>query len=742
MVQGVGMRPFIYTLAQKLELVGFVRNTQAALEIILPAHKTESFLNALKKELPPLALVEKIIISPYDKALKFNDFRILESKNHPLNLLSQIPKDLGVCKDCLREIRDKNSPYFHYAFNSCAKCGARYSLLNALPYDRENSALKPFKLCGFCTSTYQDPTNKRFHIQGISCKKCGITLNYKRFKNDDALLECAKDIQKGKIIALKGLGGFALLCDARNFQTIERLRLLKNRPLKPFALMFKDLNTTKQHAFLNALECESLNSTSAPILLARKKPNTPLAPNIAKNSPFYGVILPYTPLHALLLDLLDFPIVFTSANFSSLPLASDEAEIDALSFIFDFKLTHNRTIIHRIDDSIAQCIDNAMCPMRLARGFAPLYLTLPKQSNHSQEKILALGAEQKGHFSLLDSETSILLLSPFCGDLSVLENEKHFKETLNFFLKTYDFKPTLLACDKHQNYTTTKMAFDFNTPLLQVQHHHAHFLASVLDALLQDPHLNHPFIGIIWDGSGAYENKIYGAECFVGDFERIEEIARFEEFLLLGGEKAIKEPKRLVLEIALKHQLNKLLKRVQKHFKEDELEIFQQMHDREIQSVSTNSIGRLFDIIAFSLDLTGTISFEAESGQVLENLALQSDEIAFYPFKIKNSVVCLKDFYQAFEKDLGVLEPERIAKKFFNSLVEIITALIMPFKEHVVVCSGGVFCNQLLCEQLAKRLRGLKRQYFFHKHFPPNDSSIPVGQALMAYFNPTIIKKG
>ncbi len=741
-VQGVGMRPFIYTLAQKLGLVGFVRNTQAALEIILPAHKTESFLNALKNGLPPLALVEKIIISPYDKALHFNDFRILESKNHPLNLLSQIPKDLGVCKDCLHEIRDKNSPYFHYAFNSCAKCGARYSLLNALPYDRENSALKPFKLCKFCVSVYKDAHNKRFHIQGISCKKCGIALNYKRFKNDDALLECAKDIQKGKIIALKGLGGFALLCDGRNFQTIERLRLLKNRPLKPFALMFKDLKSAKQHAFLNELECESLSSISTPILLARKKPDTPLAPNIAKNSPFYGVILPYTPLHALLLDLLDFPIVFTSANFNSLPLASDEKEIDSLHFIFDFKLTHNRAIIHRIDDSIVQRVDNIIRPMRLARGFAPLYLTLPKRSNGSPKKILALGAEQKGHFSLLDSKTSILLLSPFCGDLSVLENEKHFKETLNFFLKTYDFKPTLLACDKHKNYTTTQMAFDFNTPLLQVQHHHAHFLASVLDALLQDLHLNHPFIGIIWDGSGAYENKIYGAECFVGDFERIEEIARFEEFWLLGGQKAIKEPKRLVLEIALKHQLNKLLKRVQKHFKEDELEIFQQMHDKKIQSVATNSIGRLFDIVAFSLDLVGTISFEAESGQVLENLALQSDEIAFYPFTIKNSVVGLKEFYQAFEKDLGVLEPKRIAKKFFNSLVEIITALIAPFKEHVVVCSGGVFCNQLLCEQLAKRLKKLQREYFFHKHFPPNDSSIPIGQALMAYFNPTIIKKG
>ncbi|WP_187937968.1 carbamoyltransferase HypF [Helicobacter pylori] len=741
-VQGVGMRPFIYTLAQKLELVGFVRNTQAALEIILPAHQTESFLNALKKELPPLALVEKTIISPYDKALHFNDFRILESKNHPLNLLSQIPKDLGVCKDCLREIRDKNSPYFHYAFNSCAKCGARYSLLNAMPYDRENSALKPFKLCEFCASVYKNAHNKRFHIQGISCKKCGIAFNYKRFKNDDALLECAKDLQKGKIIALKGLGGFALLCDGRNFQTIERLRLLKNRPLKPFALMFKDLNTAKQHAFLNALECESLISASAPILLARKKPDTPLAPNIAKNSPFYGVILPYTPLHALLLDLLDFPIVFTSANFSSLPLASDEAEIDSLSFIFDFKLTHNRAIIHRIDDSIVQRVDNIIRPMRLARGFAPLYLTLPKRSFNAPKKILALGAEQKGHFSLLDSETSVVLLSPFCGDLSVLENEKHFKETLNFFLKTYDFKPTLLACDKHQNYTTTQMAFEFNTPLLQVQHHHAHFLASILDALLQDPHLNHPFIGIVWDGSGAYDNKVYGAECFVGDLERIEEVARFEEFWLLGGQKAIKEPKRLVLEIALKHQLNKLLRRVQKHFKEDELEIFKQMHDKKIQSVATNSIGRLFDIVAFSLDLVGTISFEAESGQVLENLALQSDEIAFYPFEIKNSVVGLKEFYQAFEKDLGVLEPKRIAKKFFNSLVEIITALIAPFKEHVVVCSGGVFCNQLLCEQLAQRFKKLQREYFFHKHFPPNDSSIPIGQALMAYFNPTIIKKG
>ncbi|WQV07528.1 carbamoyltransferase HypF [Helicobacter pylori] len=741
-VQGVGMRPFIYTLAQKLELVGFARNTQAALEIILPIQKTESFLNALKKELPPLALVEKIIISPYNKALHFNDFRILESKNHPLNLLSQIPKDLGVCDDCLREIRDKNSPYFRYAFNSCAKCGARYSLLNALPYDRENSALKPFKLCEFCTFVYKDTTNKRFHIQGISCKKCGITINYKQLNDGDALLECAKDIQKGKIIALKGLGGFTLVCDARNFQTIERLRLLKNRPLKPFALMFKDLNTAKQHAFLNELECESLKSANAPILLAHKKPNTQLASNIAKNSPFYGVILPYTPLHALLLDLLNFPIVFTSANFNSLPLASDEKELDRFHFIFDFKLTHNRAIIHRIDDSIAQCVDNMIRPMRLARGFAPLYLTLPKRSHDTPKKILALGAEQKGHFSLLDSETSVLLLSPFCGDLSVLENEKHFKETLHFFLNAYDFKPTLLACDEHKNYTTTKMACEFNAPLLQVQHHHAHFLASMLDALLQDPNLNYPFIGIVWDGSGAYENKIYGAECFVGDFERIEEAARFEEFLLLGGQKAIKDPKRLVLEISLKHQLNKLLKRIQKHFKEDEIEIFKQMHDKEIQSVATNSIGRLFDIVAFSLGAVGTIGFEAESGQVLENLALQSEESAFYPFKIKNSVVGLEEFYQALEKDLDILEPKHIAKKFFNSLVEIITALIAPFKEHVVVCSGGVFCNQLLCEQLARRFKTLQREYFFHKHFPPNDSSIPVGQALMAYFNPTIIKKG
>ncbi len=741
-VQGVGMRPFIYTLAQKLELVGFARNTQAALEIVLPIQKTESFLNALKKELPPLALVEKIIISPYDKALHFNDFRILESKNHPLNLLSQIPKDLGVCDDCLREIRDENSPYFRYAFNSCAKCGARYSLLNALPYDRENSALKPFKLCEFCTSVYKDTTNKRFHIQGISCKKCGIMLNYKQLNDGDALLECAKDIQKGKIIALKGLGGFALVCDARNFQTIERLRLLKNRPLKPFALMFKDLNTAKQYAFLNALECESLRSANAPILLVHKKPNAQLAPNIAKNSPFYGVILPYTPLHALLLDLLNFPIVFTSANFNSLPLASDEKELDRFHFIFDFKLTHNRAIIHRIDDSIAQCVDNMIRPMRLARGFAPLYLTLPKRSHNAPTKILALGAEQKGYFSLLDSETSVLLLSPFCGDLSVLENEKHFKETLNFFLNAYDFKPTLLACDEHKNYTTTKMACEFNAPLLQVQHHHAHFLASMLDALLQNPHLNHPFIGIVWDGSGAYENKIYGAECFVGDFERIEEAARFEEFLLLGGQKAIKDPKRLVLEISLKHQLNKLLKRIQKHFKEDEIEIFKQMHDKEIQSVATNSIGRLFDIVAFSLGAVKTISFEAESGQVLENLALQSEESAFYPFKIKNSVVGLEEFYQALEKDLDILEPKHIAKKFFNSLVEIITALIAPFKEHIVVCSGGVFCNQLLCEQLARRFKTLQRKYFFHKHFPPNDSSIPVGQALMAYFNPTIIKKG
>ncbi|WP_033614625.1 carbamoyltransferase HypF [Helicobacter pylori] len=741
-VQGVGMRPSIYTLAQKLELVGFVCNTQTALEIILPIQKTESFLNALKKELPPLALVEKIIISPYNKALHFNDFRILESKNHPLNLLSQIPKDLGVCDDCLREIRDKNSPYFRYAFNSCAKCGARYSLLNALPYDRENSALKPFKLCEFCASVYKDTTNKRFHIQGISCKKCGITLNYKQLNDDDALLECAKDIQKGKIIALKGLGGFALVCDARNFQTIERLRLLKNRPLKPFALMFKDLNTAKQHAFLNALECESLRSANAPILLAHKKPNAQLAPNIAKNSPFYGVILPYTPLHALLLDLLNFPIVFTSANFNSLPLASDEKELDRFHFIFDFKLTHNRAIIHRIDDSIAQCVDNMIRPMRLARGFAPLYLTLPKRSHDAPKKILALGAEQKGHFSLLDSETSVLLLSPFCGDLSVLENEKHFKETLNFFLNAYDFKPTLLACDEHKNYTTTKMAFEFKMPLLQVQHHHAHFLASMLDALLQDPNLNYPFIGIVWDGSGAYENKIYGAECFVGDFERIEEAARFEEFLLLGGQKAIKDPKRLVLEISLKHQLNKLLKRIQKHFKEDEIEIFKQMHDKEIQSVATNSIGRLFDIVAFSLGVVEAISFEAESGQVLENLALQSEERAFYPFKIKNSVVGLEEFYQALEKDLDILEPKHIAKKFFNSLIEIITALIAPFKEHIVVCSGGVFCNQLLCEQLARRFKTLQRKYFFHKHFPPNDSSIPIGQALMAYFNPTIIKKG
>ncbi|WP_104761287.1 carbamoyltransferase HypF [Helicobacter cetorum] len=738
-VQGVGMRPFVVALAQKLGLVGFVRNIQVALEIVLPKNKTELFLNALKNGLPPLALIEKITINPYHKALNFNDFRILKSKTNALNLLSQIPKDLGVCKNCLHEIKNKHSPYFHYAFNSCAKCGARYSLLNALPYDRENSALKPFKLCEFCSSIYKDPTNKRFHIQGISCQKCGITLNYKELKDYDALLECAKDIQKGKIIALKGLGGFAFVCDARNQVTIERLRLLKNRPLKPFALMLKDLNTAHQYVFLNELECESLSSFNAPILLAHKKTNTSLAPNIAPNSPFYGIILPYTPLHALLLDVLDFPIVFTSANFSSRPLASNEEEINKLHFLYDFKLTHNRSIIHRIDDSITQYIDNKIRLVRLARGFTPLYITLPKPLK-KKEKILALGAEQKGHFSLLDSETSTLLLSPFCGDLNVLENENHFKETLNFILNAYDFKPTLLACDKHPNYATTKMALNFNTPLLQVQHHHAHFLASILDAFLQDKNTKQ-FIGIIWDGNGAYENKIYGAECFIGDFKEIREVARFEEFLLLGGQKAIKEPKRLVLEIALKYQLDKLLKRIQKHFEKNELEIFKQMHQKQIQSIATNSIGRLFDIMAFSLNLVETISFEAQSGQVLENLALQSNETSIYPFEIKDNIVCLRKFYQAFENDLEKLEFKHIAKKFFNSLVEIIIALITPFKEHAVVFSGGVFCNKLLCEQLAKRLKELKRAYFFHKHFAPNDSNIAIGQALMAYYQTQIIKK-
>ncbi|NPA27990.1 MAG: carbamoyltransferase HypF, partial [Epsilonproteobacteria bacterium] len=543
-VQGVGFRPFIYKIATKLDLKGFVLNSSNGVIVELEGEerKIDEFEELLFSNLPPLAKIDSVTKEAI-KIKRSKEFKILKSiKSAKKTTL--VPADIKVCKECLEDIKNPNSRFFRYFATNCTNCGPRYSIIKSLPYDRENSSMAKFKMCKECKSEYNNPLSRRYHAQPIACKNCGPKLRLivgkeSFFEKDlDIYFKVAKLIKSGKIGAIKGVGGFHIVCDATNFDAIKKLREYKNRPTKPFAIMCKDINQIKKFAFVDKKEEELLLSKEAPIVILKRKNKAILSDLIAPNIDRVGCFLPYTPLHFLLFEHLETPIVATSANLGGEPIIKDINELKERLLFLDFIVDFNRDIVNGIDDSLLQIVDNEVQMLRLGRGFAPKVLKLPKKID---KNILAFGANQKATIAIAFEDN--LILSPYIGDLDNIKTINFFKQTIETFKRFYDFRADILVADLHPNYESSKLAKEIakkqNLKLFTIQHHLAH-----LNSVKAEFGLEEEFISFIFDGTGfGDDGLLWGGEVFIGDKRKY----HFKPIKLIGGEKAIKEPRRVAL---------------------------------------------------------------------------------------------------------------------------------------------------------------------------------------------------
>ncbi len=746
-VQGVGFRPFIYRLAQELKLTGWVNNSAQGVFIEVEGNLTilEQFLSRVQTENPPRSQINSLNFS-YLQPTGYQDFTIQKSIGGEKTAI--ILPDLSTCSDCLQEIFDPHNRRYHYPFTNCTNCGPRYSIIEALPYDRCNTSMKGFRMCPACQQEYEDPRDRRFHAQPNACPECGPQLALWDAQGNelatgyDALLTTVKAIQAGQILAIKGLGGFHLVVDATQAIAVQKLRERKHRPDKPFASMYPDLALIKQHCHVNDLEEKLLLSPEAPIvLLQRKKVNSEinLAPEIAPNNPYLGVMLPYTPLHHLLLAELKIPIVATSANLSDEPICIDEQEaLTRLGQIADLFLIHNRPIVRPLDDSIVRVIDNQEMVLRRARGYAPFSLTLTHQLS-CKKTILAVGGHLKNTIAIAAHEQ--IYLSQHIGDLSNIQTYQTFQNTFQSLANLYEFQPEIIAHDAHPNYLSTQYAQSQDLPLVAVNHHYAHVLAC-----LADNQLTAPILGIAWDGTGyGLDHTIWGGEFIQVTEHQWQRIAYFHPFKLLGGEIAIKQPRRLAFSLLTeldKDPINLLPNCLKTEFTLQELTLLKLVLEKDLNNPVTSSVGRLFDGVASLLGLIHHVSFEGQAAMAVEFAALDIQTDEFYPFTIQKYPInqsqiiqwqpILKAILEEIQQGVSI---NLISAKFHNSLVEIIIAIAQLVGEPNVLLTGGCFQNRYLTERVIHRLKAEGFVPYWHHQIPPNDGGIALGQILAVVRN-------
>lgn len=725
-VQGVGFRPFIYTLALSNNLLGWVNNDDRGVNIAIEGQEAyiENFVNTLKNSPPPLAKIDSINISE-KKPQGFTSFEIIQSETTS-NKSTIISPDMAICDDCINDINDKKNFRYEYALTNCTNCGPRYSIIETVPYDRVNTSMKYFKMCEACEEEYKNPLNRRYHAQPVSCEVCGPKIalynnkNEEQSKNTESIIDLAYLIKKGEIVAIKGLGGFHLVCDATNDEAVKKLRDRKNRPTKPFAVMFKDIQQVEEYAYLSAKEKEIVSSKEKPITLVKAKRND-LSRFIAPNINRLGCFIAYTPLHHILFKYIDNPIVATSANLSDEPIIRFKDElINKLGHIVDYVLDFNRDIVNACDDSVVQVVNDDISVLRNARGYAPTSLKLDKKID---KKILAIGANQKSTIALAFEDN--LILSPHIGDLNSINSIEYFTRTINTFERFYDFKPDLIVCDKHPNYESVKWAKSLHDiDIVQIQHHYAHVLATMAEYSLDKEVLAFSF-----DGTGyGDDGNIWGGEVFIGNKERYKRINHLKYFKLIGGEKSIKEPKRVALSLLFEtFSLEEVLSLnipTTKAFNRSEIQVMHTVWTKGLNAPNTSSMGRLFDAVASLCDIAQTQSYEGETGLQIEQ-AYNPNIKEFYDFTIEDEQIDLSSFIKQIIEDKN---EELICSKFLNGLVELIVYISMQYDDLPVILTGGVFQNKTLLELLCKRFDTLNKEYYYTKRIPLNDGGISIGQ--------------
>jgi hydrogenase maturation protein HypF len=740
-VQGVGFRPFVFRLATEMQMPGWVSNSTEGvfIEVEGPKDLLDRFLLRLQKEAPPRAFIQS------------SSFEIRKSDSGGKKTAFVLP-DIAVCPDCLTDVFDPTNRRYLYPFTNCTNCGPRFSIIEALPYDRRSTSMKKFEMCLKCRAEYENPADRRFHAQPNACPQCGPQLQLwdndgKRIaEQNNALLQGAQAIREGKIVAVKGLGGFHLITDARNEEAVRRLRERKHREEKPFALIYPSLDRVREECLVSELEERLLLSPESPIVLLQRKRQSIGDPqsqmenlqssicfSIAPHNPYLGVMLPYAPLHYLLLRELGFPLVATSGNISDEPICIDEVEVlDRLKNIADLFLVHDRPIVRHVDDSVVCVMLGREMVLRRARGYAPLPISIVSDSTPS---VVAVGAHLKNTIALTSGNN--IFISQHIGDLETQESLDAFHRVIADFKTLFESTPSIVACDLHPDYLSSKFARTLASEVLEVQHHYAH-----IASCMAENQLDGEVLGVSWDGTGfGLDGTIWGGEFLITTAASFERIATFRPFRLPGGEKAIKEPRRtaagLLYELNKGELLDDMSLEPMKSFTKPDLAVIQQMLKKGVNSPVTTSVGRLFDAVASLIGLRQHVNFEGQAAMELEFLTASQKTKEHYSFVVDQSnqfssphLINWEPMIFEILSELGKANTwPTIAVKFHNTLAECILEVAQQVGRQRVVLSGGCFQNRYLTERTVQRLQEKGFRPYWHQRIPPNDGGISLGQA-------------
>jgi hydrogenase maturation protein HypF len=749
-VQGVGFRPFIYKLASSLSLPGWVRNEPGGVVIDAEGEKEllDDFVIRIGREKPALASIQSMEFAYLDPA-GYSTFEIRESSAEGQPATVVLP-DIATCEDCLTEIFDPGNRRYRYPFTNCTNCGPRFTIIESLPYDRPNTSMKAFPMCETCRREYESPSNRRFHAQPIACPDCGPHLELWNSEgkvlaaHDDALHYAALMVARGDIVGLKGLGGFQLLVDAGNETAVRRLRERKHREEKPFALMVGNIAAVKELCELSALEERLLESPESPIVLLQKRRHI-LPANIAPgNNPSLGIMLPYTPLHHLLMRELGFPVVATSGNLSDEPICINNHEaLLRLGGIADALLMHNRPIIRHADDSVVRLLMGRELVLRRGRGFAPLPVQIPFPG----DDLVAVGAHLKNSVAVCRKQSAFL--SQHIGDLETTESYRAFRQGLSDLQNMFAVSPQAIVSDLHPDYLSTQYARKSGLPRIGIQHHIAHIAACMADNDIEGR-----VLGVAWDGTGfGTDGTVWGGEFFITDGQSWSRFASFRPFSLPGGNLAVKECRRAALGVLFtvfgeRAILHDELATV-KAFDDSTLRTIGTMLARKINSPETSSVGRLFDAVASIAGIQQVNAFEGQAAMKLE-FSIPRDpgekayRIAIYPSDKPDKEAPGTLTGLCFEVDWSLLVADllddlaagvsagSIAAKFHNGLAESIVDVARLAGERRIVLSGGCFQNRYLTERTVQRLYDENFIPYWHQRIPPNDGGIALGQLYAA----------
>ncbi|MBD2342797.1 carbamoyltransferase HypF [Anabaena subtropica] len=778
-VQGVGFRPTVCRLAKACGLRGDVCNDGQGVLIRVSGSEAAltEFVFRLHQECPPLAKINELIRTPYEGELNIDDFVISHSVSGTVR--TEIAPDAATCLQCQREIFDPFSRFYRYPFTNCTHCGPRLSIIRAIPYDRCNTSMSAFVMCPECEKEYHDIENRRFHAQPVACHTCGPEAWLERADGkpvtasmfsmlDDVDAVCTL-LQKGEIVAIKGIGGIHLACDATQEAAVQKLRQRKRRYDKPFALMARDIAVIEEYCFVNVRERELLTSPAAPIVLletrnqdaGRKRDKLEnyaptilcIAPSVAPGQNTLGFMLPYAPLHHLILKRMNRPIVFTSGNLSEEPqcINNDEAK-EKLGHIADYFLLHNREIVNRVDDSIVRVVNDKIQIIRRARGYAPAPIKLPAGFDNISQ-VLAMGSELKNTFCLLRDNEAIL--SQHLGDLENVSAFNTYQDTLNLYLNLFAHQPQAIAIDLHPEYLSSKLGKELaaanQIPLQLIQHHHAHIAACMAENSV--PLDSSPVLGIAGDGLGyGTDGKLWGGEFLLADYRQFKRLATFKPVAMIGGTQAIRQPWRNTYA----HLLNaNLWDNCQQKYSELEIikflqrkptDLLNQLVEKGINTPLASSVGRLFDAVAAAIGICPEeCSYEGQAAIALEAIAdiytlNNPKETAIYPFHFtfSDNIYCIdsRPIWQLLLDDLQQQTPQSvIAAKFHLSLANVIVETVKYLSQqnlfNQVVLTGGVFQNKILLQLVTKQLQNLEINVLTHSLVPTNDGGLSLGQAII-----------